>query len=199
MCEGFVSRRDFLYRVLRDRRRMLLYSSPLLLGSLKNRETITLFVSVLRGEGSFLSVEKPPHRSLDLHFFLEELGVKSPYSLRQLLDISNVRAPPIPPYSNFEDVYALTHNIFYASQFAQSSVWLSFVHTDTLRLSIDTQLLFYVTQGNLDILLELVLARLILGGPQTPASQFAINYVIQRCESFDSIISPEAEYSRAFL
>ena len=112
---------------------------------------------------SDFSIERPPHRALDICFCYRLLNL-TPFDKnidlfeKGALYCSNLFYLPHPAISSLFDFYSLTHNIFYVSDFGGKSIVEEFdeSHFSEIVVVLELAIVRFIYEANLDIVSELV-------------------------------------------
>lgn len=106
----------------------------------------------------------------------------------ELLPLSTLGASPHPIYTMNEDNYALTHAIYYVTDFGRK-LPLTFPQAQTPFL--DSFLAWIAIRGDLDLLGEFLIATLTLHQPRTPAFRFAWHLLFKAWDDNGGLTGPE--------
>lgn len=205
---SFVLKRAGLERYLnlpiRYPRRLLLYSSPLLLlyrcdknQSYNARAVIEKAVM----SKAFWAAERPAHRWFDLFYVLDEAKIAHKNRERwQLIQYSSMYNLPCPITSELQDFYALTHAAFYLTHFGTSDLrqqWDSFDKEDA-RETHELSICRYMAAANFDIVVELVISEYLLLGRLYPVATWAAQKVLQKLAEDGYLSSPDSMHAEKF-
>lgn len=113
--------------------------------------------------GLAFAAERLPYRSLEVHWIQSLLTRKRRAAPRHLIKASVTSARLDPMLLPVPEVYAITHVILFDSDFGRSRPSASLRRRD-LRHALDALLAGFVASPNLDLIGELLLSRLIVGG-----------------------------------
>ena len=194
----------YLNLAVRYPRRLLLYSSPLLLllrcdkdQSHKAREAI----EKASRSRALWAAERPAHRWFDLFFALDEANVAPDTKDKwQLIEFSSINNLPCPIESALEDFYALTHAAFYLTQFGMHAVPTHLVGFDKqeLRETHELSICRYMAERNFDIVLELIVSEYFLLGRLFPVATWAAHETFQELMKLGRLASPQSEHAEKF-
>jgi hypothetical protein len=124
-------------------------------------------------------------------FALLDPGLVRP--AEELVPLSTLGAAPHPIYTMTEDDYAVTHALFYLTDFGQKpGVALDFTGSEPL----DTYLGWNAVRGDLDLLGEFLMAALALRPPVSPAFRFAWELLFRAWDENDGLTGPNFSAQR---
>lgn len=110
-----------------------------------------------------LQIERLPHRNMDLSLMIEKGGFDIPFpSPESFFEQTLLARHPNIYYLNEADVYAITHTIFYYTDFKQRGNMLPSSDHHYLKKALPSLLAFYIRQGNWDLVGELLICLIIL-------------------------------------
>lgn len=133
--------------------------------------------------------ERSTFRLMDTRwtYGLLESGLVRP--VEELLPLSTLGASPHPIYTMNEDNYALTHAIYYVTDFGRRPVPLA-LQQDCNQL-VDPFLAWNAIRADLDLLGEFLIAALALRQPPSPAFQFAWHLIFRAWDDNRGLVGPE--------
>ncbi len=133
--------------------------------------TIEYLLRAAVSNGYAMLSERSTFRMMDLRWTFGLLDPVLVDPIADLLPLTTLAASPHPIYTMNEDEYAITHAIFYLTDFGcrQSATDLPFDSSDLL----DPYMMWNAVQLDLDLLGEFIIAALALDMPHTPAYRFA--------------------------
>ncbi len=114
--------------------------------------------------------------------------------VEELLPLSTLGSSPHPIYTLNEDHYALTHAVYYLTDFGCKPPPAE-LHASAARL-LDPFLTWIVIRDDLDLLGELLIAGLALRQPQTPAFRLAWQHFFAAWDSPSGLVGPEFSPAR---
>ena len=126
-----------------------------------------------------LGIDRVPYRILEIWHFLNVLGVSpNPVSFAQVVRLSCLHFPINPFRCGIETAYALTHNIFYLSDFGRNLSHTSLLqNVKRLRTTIHILILRFIAERNFDVVAELGMCALILGDCDKTVLSLAIRII----------------------
>ncbi|HEY3684171.1 MAG TPA: hypothetical protein VGL93_14075 [Streptosporangiaceae bacterium] len=128
------------------------------------RLTTTAQALVDRGYGTVADLDRPAHKQLELRYILDLGGFASPLpSMRELRRRNPIETLTDPVPVAEPDVYALTHAIFFASDFATEPIPDL---TPQGNAAVNALLGVHAVSGYRDLAAELILCRRALGRPE---------------------------------
>lgn len=134
-----------------------------------------------------LSTERLPHRTLDVIYCAQKanldfelFGDNVQRMFNSALQTSNLVLGTPPHAAGLADFYALTHTIFFISDFGAEPIpaAINSRSKELARASIELALLRFGAEDNLDIVAELLWCLRILGGVSGTAAQYSIGKVV---------------------
>ena len=194
----------YLNLPLRYPRRLLLYSSPLLLlfrcdkNQSHNARVVIEKASTSR---ALWAAERPAHRWFDLFYALNEANISQENrDLRQLIQFSSIYNLPCPIASELEDFYALTHATFYLTHFGTHNLqnyWEGFHKVDAQEAH-ELSICRYMVASNFDIVLELIISEYLLLGRLHPVATWAAHKIFHKLMEFGCLASPKSVHAETF-
>ena len=172
-CVRSVSaRRSYKELAARDRSAILLYAATYtalrLLG--EEDEEFRWLIEQVAGGRHATAIERLPFRHLDLLHTLDTAGIRHRLPRpADVLPLSILAGDPTTVDVRETDAYALTHTLFYATDFgAKRMPWPSEQAAERTRELIDALLMIYRVRGNPDLVGELICCHACLHIHQTP-------------------------------
>lgn len=130
--------------------------------------------------------ERAPFRIMDTRWTFSQVALGGLGMPEDLLPFSIANGEPHPIYTMNEDEYALTHAIYYLTDFGNRPFPLP-----RLARTVDAFILVNAVRGDLDLLVEFLLARIVLRLPESPASSFGWHLVRAAWDTPAGLTGPE--------
>jgi hypothetical protein len=146
------------------------------------------------GRGFATLAERSTFRMMDTRwtFGLLDPGLVRP--VEELVPLSTLGASPHPIYTMKEDDYALTHAVYYLTDFGRHAPPSS-LRLESRRLA-DPFLAWHAIRLDLDLLGEFLIAGLALREPASPAFRFAWHTFFEAWERDEGLVGPEFSPAR---
>lgn len=125
--------------------------------------TVDNAIATLSAMTAIRALEFPPWRALDIALALEQLGIQSSWIRRNLFEQTWLSAKPEPWMINSAAAYALTHTVFYMTDFGEHPANLPPDVTEYLTNWLPVWCEFYFSVNNLDLLGELLMVASCVG------------------------------------
>ena len=146
------------------------------------------------GRGFATLTERSTFRMMDTRWTFGLLDPALVRPVEELVPLSTLGAIPHPIYTMKEDDYALTHAVYYLTDFGRRSP------PPTLRLEnrqlVDPFLAWNAVRLDLDLLGEFLIAALVLRGPASPAFRYAWHTFFRAWERDGGLVGPEFSAAR---
>ena len=156
-------------------------------------KTYNAALKQLASDGYITSLEEPPYRRLESRYLLDMAGVEhrmEPYE--QLYESTLLAKLPSVLYVTDIDAYAITHTIFYMSDFGLQSPHLTSLDKERVAHIVYQLLGNYCRRSNWDLAGELMLAYFCLGGDpiNTPIGGACVRGLMQAQQASGAVPAP---------
>ncbi len=122
--------------------------------------------------GHVHAVERLPYRLADLRWLCGLRRPEAPPAFEDLVPHTMLVTGAHPIYMSVADVYALTHDLMYISDFGCRPL-SSLVDVQRVSAMVDAALAWHIGTQNFDVLAELLLGAALLGGSWSPYARLA--------------------------
>lgn len=187
----------YLDLIRRDSVRLPLYAQPILytLRFGNSNTALQRFISTEVDINRLLGMERSPYRTLELWHLFQSLEIDIfPIKFDEIESLSCLRYPPSPTLSSDMSVYALTHAIFYATDFGSGRQNFkyagAYAHFASL---LDVLTLRFIGERNFDVALELAICSILVGQWNNETLIFLSDEVSRQIEDNGVVESPKAE------
>ena len=190
------SNKTYLSQVLSSPGEILLYVYPIIFMVEYNvplwDELRDYAISVLTSS-LYRSTERLPHRMLDALYCLWWLDKEkaNPEDFQSIFEQSNGAFQPHAGWNDLKDYYSFTHNIFYFTKLDMDHSRNNDICSASLKQCLDFGICRFVSEGNLDISLELIICQLVLGLELSDEALHAILRAIIEVESSGYVRGPD--------
>lgn len=140
------------------------------------------------------TLERIPYRAMEVRW-VESLGGASCLNVADLLPLHVLIKPVHPISMNRDTGYAITHGLMYATNFGAEAPHPS-LSTDLVRARIDAGLAWVVSNEDLDLLIEFIIAATLLRTPWSPYVAFAWQLWNSVWDELDFLPSPSFDAAK---
>ncbi|MBZ0092242.1 MAG: hypothetical protein K8F27_08490 [Sulfuricellaceae bacterium] len=142
--------------------------------------------------GRIHAIERLPYRAMEVLWLKSQVFQQPSTGLPELLPASLLVAPAHPVYMTEADCYALTHALMYLTDFGRNGLPPS-VSPIRLRRLLDAALAWNILGENLDLLGELLMAHVFIGGLSSPYARFAWHMLAATWTQFGFLPCPSLD------
>lgn len=154
-------------------------------------------LSALISSDALFAVERPPFRMLEVAQLAHVFGVECHRELaRSAVRSGCLRYPPNLFASVEMDAYAVTHAVFYLTDFGRGPIVDEPVDWEGVRTVLRSALLLWAGRGNLDVALECAVALRLARDPPSGLEQWVLDKAAAQIAEEGVITSPHGEPGR---
>jgi hypothetical protein len=161
-----------------------------LLSKLGRRQpTVERLLRSALSRGFLTLTERSTFRLMDGRWTYGLLEPNLAQPVEELFPLTTLAASPHPIYTMNEDDYALTHALFYLTDFGQRPPLLALQQRGAQL--IDPYLAWNAIRANLDLLVEFLISALVMRRHPSPAFRFAWHLLFQAWDDCQGLVGPE--------
>lgn len=192
---GIAASERYLNLAKRSGPTLPLYGPALLLAARHGASEARRFLIHDVDMDALLGNERPAHRLMEIWHLFQSLGCGSfPLSFASMEAVSALRFPPAAMSAGRMPVYALTHAIFYATDFGSGKQeFISGRHFTSLANVLDVLTLRYVGLNDPDVALECAICNIIVQGRMPPSSAMIRRIVAEQIMTAGVIAVPPTD------
>jgi hypothetical protein len=191
----------YLDLVRRDWANLPLYAQPLLYALVRAavvpriRKLLCEEVDPIR----LMGIERPPYRAMEIWHFYRAAGIEGfPLTLDEIEAVSCLRFPPCAIQAGAMSAYALTHAVFYATDFGSGRP--GFRRAGDYRRFVpllEVLILRFIGERHWDVALELAICQLLIAGAPSAATILLCDLVRSQLESNGVVTPPPGTEARS--